>query len=576
MSVTQLRNNPTPLNLDSYPNDFSPCHRRVLSARQIAPEQLKKSLNYLLDVEQLCDVSIAAERLYQAIQHQEKIVIVGDYDADGATAMSVLLSVLHYLSANVDTVVPNRETMGYGLSDAAVAKVLAKKARLVITVDTGISAIKSVATLKQHGMAVIITDHHLPPENLPSADAIVNPNRKDCHFPDKALAGVGVAFYLVLALRQGFRRHKDKRLADYPIVDLLPLVAIGTVADCVPLSFNNRILVEQGLKRLRIGKGSAGIRSLLNVAELVAEHLTSTDIAFQIAPRLNAAGRIADMQLGVDCLMTNNERLAFDYAMELDRLNKERKSIENEMRLEADCIIAEQIASEIVLKNDYSLCLFEAHWHEGVIGILASRLKEKYGKTVFVFSQSSMGLKASARSSDGVNVIDALNAVNSYNPNLIENYGGHAKAAGLMLREINLSEFSRKIEIEIAQQLSGKMIDESIFTDGELLPYELSIDNAEFIKKLEPWGMQVPEPLFNNVFYIDSMKEVGKNHAQIVLIEKNSGLQFKGIAFDKFANYHIFIHEHCRVAYHLSVNRWRGKRSLALQVSYIEKLEEYS
>ncbi len=310
--------------LNDYPDDFSPCHRRVLSARRIAPEQLKKSLSQLHSVTHFTDMQKAAELLADAIEQHKKVVIVGDYDADGATAMAVIVSVLRQLRATFDTVVPHRVSMGYGLSDKAVQQALDKGAKLLITVDNGISAVDSVAHLKSQGVDVIITDHHLPPQTLPPADAIVNhlppqtlppadaivnPNRTDCAFPDGALAGVGVAFYLMLALRQVYRQRRNTALDDFALPDLLPLVAIGTIADVVPLSFNNRILVEQGLKRIRAKRCPAGILALIDAAGLSAERLTAVDIAFQIAPRLNAAGRIDDMQLGVDCLLATNARL---------------------------------------------------------------------------------------------------------------------------------------------------------------------------------------------------------------------------------------------------------------------------
>ncbi len=571
--MKKLKPYQTIIDLSDYPDDFSPCHRRVLSARQIPPEQLKKPLSQLYPVEQLTDAKPAAERLYQAIQAQQTIVIVGDYDADGATAMAVLVSVLQHLQAMVDTVIPNRASMGYGLSDKAVDEVLAKGAQLVITVDNGITATDSVARLKSHGIDVIITDHHLPPDSLPAADYIINPNRDDCSFPGKSLAGVGVAFYFVLALRQIYREHQQSDLQHYPIADLLPYVAIGTIADVVPLDFNNRILVEQGLKRIRAQRCSAGILALLETAGLSAQYLTATDIAFQIAPRLNAAGRIADMQLGVDCLLASNQRLAFDYAVALDILNRERKTLENEMQLQADLLL-NRLHNPGEEDNKHSLCLFDENWNEGLIGILAARLKDKYHKTAFVFTRADKEqgnlLKASARAANGVNVIDALNCLNRQFPRLIATYGGHAKAAGLLLPPSRLSEFAQAIETIIATQLLNSTVDDTIYTDGELLPYELNVANAEFLRMLEPWGSHLPEPLFENTFYLEQIREVGKNHAQLLLIESQSGQPFKGIAFNQFTYYDSLVRKHCRVAYRLDINEWRGQRTLSLVVTHIE------
>lgn len=570
--MSQLKTKPTVIDLSDYPDDFSPCHRRVLSARGIPAEQLKKSLSQLYPVALLTDAKAAAQRLYHAIQTQQKIVIVGDYDADGATAMATLVSVFQHLHARVDSVIPNRVSMGYGLSEKAVCEAMSKGAELVITVDNGIAAVDSVALLKSHGIDVIITDHHLPPAVLPAADFIVNPNRKDCGFPSKSLAGVGVAFYFVLALRQVYRDNGKDNLDNYQLVDLLAYVAIGTIADVVPLDFNNRILVEQGLKRIRTQRCSAGVLALIDASGLSADNLTATDIAFQVAPRLNAAGRIADMSLGVDCLLTDNSRLAFDYAVALDNLNRERKSMENEMRLQADRLLAEQLYTPAA---SAVICVFDANWNEGLIGILASRLKDRYNKTAFVFTRadSSHGdlLKASARAADGVNLLAALNDLNDLQPQLLANYGGHAKAAGLSLTASQLDAFSNGIAKVVARQLADVVPDDAIYTDGELLPYEMNVANAEFLRSLEPWGSHLPEPLFENTFYIDKIREVGKNHAKIALIEERSGLTFAGIAFNQYQFYDNLDKSRCRVAYRLAVNEWRGQRSLSLTVTHIER-----
>lgn len=567
-AVSQLKHYPTPLDLDDYPDDFSPCHRRILSARKIAPSELKKSLEKLHDVNLLHQAKPAAEFIFQAIKDNKKIVIVGDYDADGATAMAVMVSVLRHLDADVDTVVPNRVRMGYGLSEAAVAEAISKQAELVITVDNGITAVDSVARLKQAGIDVIITDHHLPPAVLPSANFIVNPNQVDCQFPCKSIAGVGVAFYVMLALRQVYRANQQTELDNFPLANLLPYVAIGTIADVVALDFNNRILVEQGLKRIRAGLAPIGVQALIDIAGLQHYTLSASEVAFQIAPRLNAAGRIADMQLGVDCLLASNERLAVDYAVELDRLNRERKAIENEMKIEADQLINTQtLATE-----QATITLFQENWNEGLIGILAARLKEKYQKTAFVFTRSGELLKASARAGQAVNLIEALNQLNKENPDLLSNFGGHAKAAGLSLSPENLSQFSRQIESIVAKQLQNADIDSYIYTDGELLPYELNVDNAAFIKLLEPWGTSIPEPVFNNTFYIDNIREVGKNHAQLQLIESNSGQSFKGIAFNQYAIYDSLVKQRCRVAYRLGIDEWKGQRRLSLIVTHIEAI----
>lgn len=561
---------PTHFDLADYPPDFSPCHRRVLAARGVAPQQLAKPLSQLHPVSQLFGAAAAAKRIYQALQRGENIVIVGDYDADGATAMAVVVRVLTHLQARLHMVVPNRVSMGYGLSDKAVEKAFEKQAQLVITVDNGISANAAVARLRQRGVDVIITDHHLPPEQLPDATVIVNPNCRHCEFPSKALAGVGVAFYVMLALRHYYQQQNHQGLDDFVMADLLPLVAIGTVADVVPLDFNNRILIEQGLRRIRAGRASAGIMALIKLASLNLSELNAIDIAYQLAPRLNAAGRIADMRLGVDCLLTNNPRLADDYALALERLNRERKAIENEMRRKADQLLQQQP------DDSAGICLFDNSWNEGVIGIVASRLKDKHGKTAFVFTESDelACLKASARAAEGVNLRQALDTLNQAQPELFISYGGHAKAAGLTLHKRDYPTFAEKIEPILAQQLQQTVIDKTIYTDGELLPHEFNIDNALFLKTLETWGNDLPEPLFENTFYINSIRKVGSNHAQMQLIEADSGLNFRGIAFNKHADYDKLSKQQCRIAYRLSTNHWQGKHYLSLLIRHIQQPEK--
>lgn len=563
-----LTDKPCLIDLDSYPSDFSPCHKRVLSARNIAPQQCKKALSELLDVSLLHHAKSAASLIYECIQSHQKIVVVGDYDADGATSIAVTLSVLQYLNANVEAIIPHRVTMGYGLSDAVVSMVIDKGADLVLTVDNGINAVSAVERLKSHQIQVIISDHHIAPQVLPQADYIVNPNQPHCDFPDHALAGVGVAFYLMLALRQVYRESDDDKLANYPMADLLPLVALGTIADLVPLSFNNRILVEQGLKRIRNVQGNVGLQALIEIAGIDSKQLNSTDLAFYIAPRLNAAGRIADMQLGVDCLMANSYRLAMDYALALDKLNSERKSIENEMKIEA----IQLLKSYQPEASGHVICLYEPHWNEGLIGIVAARLTKAYHKTTFVFTRTEQGIKGSARAIDAVNVVEALNQINYHHPNLLKQYGGHAKAAGLSMLESDLPAFKDSIESMISKQLANVSVKQTIDTDGTLLPYEMNIDNAKFLKTFEVWGMQSPEPVFRNTFYMDSIREVGKNHAQMQLIESQSGKVFKGIAFDKFESYQNLTHNRCQVAYQLSINHWQGKQSLSLTVLHAEEI----
>ncbi|MPV85595.1 single-stranded-DNA-specific exonuclease RecJ [Ostreibacterium oceani] len=562
----KLQDNPCYIELDNYPIDFSPCHRRVLSGRQIDTATLKKPLTDLYSVSQLSQAKSAAIRLYDAIQAGQQIVLVGDYDADGATSTALVLSVLQPLGAKVVSFIPNRFEMGYGLSQAVVDAVLPLTPDIVMTVDNGITANAAVDSLKQHGVAVIITDHHLPTHCLPDADVIVNPNQPSCDFPSKCLAGVGVAFYVMLALRQIYRERGDARIDAVDYSALLALVAIGTIADVVELDYNNRILVEHGLKQLRHNRASIGINALLEVSGCDKKTLSVEEIAFQIAPRLNAAGRVADMQLGVDCLLAKTPMLAKDYALELDRLNRERKAIENEMKAQAQVWI-----EQIPTANQPVICLCDETWHEGVIGILAGRLKSRYQKTVFVFTQNNGLLKGSARAAEGVNLVQALNAMASDYPEMIRHYGGHAKAAGLSLLPAHFVQFSTLINPIIDAQLTANPPKQVVLTDGELLPYEMNVDNAIFLKTLEVWGNGMPMPRFRNTFFIDAIRGVGDNHAQLSLIEQQSGRHFKGIAFDKFKDYYKFRQNTHQIAYQLNVNHWQGKHQLSLQVIHIEE-----
>lgn len=560
----QFKEAPQYIDLDDYPADFSPAHKRVLSARKITPEEIRKPLSALLTVNVLKGAMEAAKLIYQHIQKRNKILVVGDYDADGATATALVYRVLRFVEAEIDFIVPNRFSMGYGLSLAVVDEAIAKSPSLIITVDNGITACDSVARLRQHGIDVIITDHHLPSTRLPSANVIVNPNANDCQFPSKALSGVGVAFYLMLALRQIYQQQQDTALSEFNMASLLDLVALGTISDMVPMDYNNRVMVEQGLQRIRKQQCSLGILALIEVAGIHLDNLNTTDIAYQITPRLNAAGRVSDMGLGIDCLLTQEAHLAMDYALALDELNNERKSIENEMRSEAKIII-ENLQTEQA--NAY--CLFDKTWHEGVIGILASRIKEEYKVPVLVFSEGEDYLKGSARSISGVDIVEVLSALKKQLPDVIVNHGGHAMAAGISIVKDKFNEFQQYFLAEVNAQMHSQVVDDIVITDGALLPYEFNIKNAEFLKTLETWGTGLSEPLFCNEFYIETIRMVGINHTKFSLIEKISNLQLEAIAFNQHETYQHLRPGHYTMSYRLTVNEWQGMKKISLLVSHI-------
>lgn len=564
MSVLQFREFPQHIDLDEYPEDFSPAHKRVLSARKIMPSQIRKPLNALLTVAELKGAVTAAELIYQHLQVNHKILIAGDYDADGATATALIYRVLRHLGADVDFIVPNRFSMGYGLSAAVVSEIIAKSPQLVITVDNGITACESVDSLRGQGIDVIVSDHHLPLDVLPNANVIVNPNANGCQFASKALAGVGVAFYLMLALRQVLQTNDDKRLDDFNMASLLDLVALGTISDMVPMDYNNRIMVEQGLRRIRKRECCIGIRALAEVAGVNLKSLNTMDVAYQITPRLNAAGRVSDMALGVDCLLTQEASLAMDYALELNELNNERKSIENEMKSGAKDIIATLDGGD-----GCGFCLFDEDWHEGVIGILASRIKEEYEAPVIVFTAGDEQLKGSARSIKGVDMVDVLSEAKKQLPDEIISYGGHAMAAGISLTKDGFAKFRETILPIFAKFMQNRQVDEAIYTDGALLPYEFNVKNAEFLKTMETWGMGLAEPLFCNEFYVENIRMVGINHTKFALIEKTSNLQLEAIAFNRHDTYQYLKPGHYTISYRLTVNEWQGVKKMSLLVSHI-------
>ena len=545
-----------------------PLLTRLYAARGVNSEaELDKRLARLHPWQQLKGIDAATERLRLAIERQERVLVVGDFDADGATASAVAVLGLRALGLQqIDYLVPNRFEYGYGLTPEIVEVAKTYQPDLLVTVDNGISSVDGVAAAKAVGMAVIVTDHHLPGDELPAADAIVNPNQPGCDFPSKALAGVGVMFYVLMALRarlrdEGyFEQHEMPNLADF-----LDLVALGSVADVVPLDANNRILVAQGLARIRARKCRPGILSVLQVARREPERITSTDLGFIIGPRLNAAGRLDDMSLGIECLLVENSDDALAMASELDQLNQDRKSIDQGMQREA-LVQLKQLPEEGM---PFGLCLYEAEWHQGVIGILASRLKERYHRPTIAFADAGEGvLKGSARSVAGFHIRDALDAIAAAHPQLISQFGGHAMAAGLSLPAENFTAFAEAFDQQVRSQLSADDLTGRVLTDGCLTSEEFTLDLARAVRQAGPWGQQFPEPLFHGTFALLNQRLVGERHLKMTLRSECGNTTLEAIAFnidrDQWPNPTVTWVE---AAYRLDVNEFRGIESVQLIVT---------
>ncbi|OWP50477.1 single-stranded-DNA-specific exonuclease RecJ [Pseudomonas nitroreducens] len=552
--------------------DLPPLLTRLYAARGVQrAAELDKGLARLIPYQQLKGVDAAVELLVDALEKGQRILYVGDFDADGATASSVGVLALRMLGAAwVDYLVPNRFEYGYGLTPEIVAVALEKRPDLLVTVDNGISSIDGVAAAKAAGLRVLVTDHHLPGPELPAADAIVNPNQPGCEFPSKAMAGVGVIFYVMLALRARLRERgwfAARGIAEPNLAELLDLVSLGSVADVVPLDANNRILVHQGLARIRAGRARPGLRALLEVAGRDCRRITSTDLGFILGPRLNAAGRLDDMSLGIELLLCEDESVARDMAVQLDQLNQDRKAIEQGMQREALAQLKELPMEEM----PFGLCLFDPEWHQGVIGILASRLKERYHRPTIAFADAGDGtLKGSARSVPGFHIRDALDAVAARHPGLISKFGGHAMAAGLSLPQENFGAFAAAFDAEVRRQLDEEDLTGRLLSDGQLGAEEFHLELARALRQAGPWGQHFPEPLFHGIFQIIQQRVVGERHLKLVLKTECGSLQLDAIAFN--IDREIWPNPTVRwaeVAYKLDVNEFRGNETVQLMVAHI-------
>lgn len=553
---------------------------RLYRSRHIkSANQLDRTLNAMHHPNLMSGMDTAVTFLLEAYQKQQKIVIVGDFDADGATSTALAVLALRQLGfANVTYLVPNRFEQGYGLSVAVAQEALALGVELLMTVDNGVSSHEGVAFLKAQGVKVIVTDHHLPPETLPNADAIVNPNLAHCGFPSKNLAGVGVTFYLMLALRAKFREVGLFDAQNQPnFTELLDLVALGTVSDVVPLDQNNRILVYQGIARIRAERCRCGIRALAEVAKRDVTRFVAADLGFSIGPRLNAAGRLDNMSVGVELLLAENMETARALALELDGLNQARKEIEQGMKLEALTICQNLFANATALETEipYAIVLYQSDWHQGVLGILASRIKEQFHRPVIAFAQDQAGiLKGSARSIPGLHIRDVLERVYSQHPDLILKFGGHAMAAGLSIQESRFDDFRQIFNQTVSELLVEDQLQGTIWTDGELNANLLNLATAETLRQGGPWGQAFPEPLFDGEFKILQQRLVGEKHLKMMVEPKLGGPLLDAIAFNVDTRYYPDLSvKTARFVYKLDINEFRGNRDVQLLVDYIEPLE---
>ena len=543
-------------------NGVDPLYSELLSSRGLHDAtEADDALTGLIKPAGLKGFSSAVRLIENAMSTGQSILIVGDYDADGATSVALLVSGLRALGANnVSYMVPDRFRLGYGLSPEIVDLAKADKPELLITVDSGISSVAGVERARALGIKVIITDHHLPGETLPDADAIVNPNQPECQFQSKNLAGVGVAFYLLSGIRARLREQNVEKAHNLNLARYLDLVALGTIADLVPLDRNNRILVDNGIRRIRMGRGNLGIKALLAIAGVDEEVVTTRDLAFALGPRLNAAGRIENMSIGIECLLASVDT-ADGFAEQLDQLNLERRSIELSMRQQADDLLK---SKDFLKTQSTGLCLFDQSWHEGVVGILASRIKDLLNRPVFVFAPAMDGsLKGSGRSIKGFHLTDALAMIASEKPGLVSKVGRHALAAGLSLEQDHLEEFSVRFDAITRSQLGDELREKVCYSDGAMVEFGLA--TVTKIVRDQPWGQGFEEPVFDDIFEIVSQRLLSGQHLKLQLRLKHSPLILEGIFFNR--DQLIEDHEP-HFAYKLDVNRFRGVDRVQLVIQY--------
>jgi single-stranded-DNA-specific exonuclease len=547
-----------------------PVLRRAYAARGVShSNELTLSLDRLMPVGTLSGVDAAVALI---LAHRDRrIVVVGDFDADGATSTALIVRCLRAWGfASVEFLVPNRFEFGYGLTPEIVGLAAERSPTLIITVDNGISSNAGVAAARERGMQVLVTDHHLPGHTLPDADVIVNPNAPGCTFASKALAGVGVAFYVMAAVR----REIDARgtVVMPPVTDFLDLVALGTVADLVPLDVNNRVLVSQGLRRIRAGRAVPGIRALLAIGNRSVPSVTAADLGFTIGPRLNAAGRLDDMSIGIRCLLADTDSEALALATRLDQLNVERREIEARMQGAAMAAVDHLREETSEQQSRQGVCLFNADWHQGVVGLVASRIKDRIRRPVIAFARAGDGtLRGSARSVPGIHIRDVLDGMATRQPDLISRFGGHAMAAGLTLEEHRLDDFARAFDAEVARWRDPKVPANRVETDGELSSDEIALETAQAVREGGPWGQAFPEPSFDGMFSVKNARVVGEKHLKMWVTCGAGERSFDAIAFNfKGADETPALPDgDVRLVYRLDINEFRGERRLQLLVDHV-------
>jgi single-stranded-DNA-specific exonuclease len=556
--------------------DLHPVLRRVYLTRGVRSiADLDVSLERLHPVGTLEGVSDAVDLL---IQHRTgRILIIGDFDADGATSTALMVRALRAWGfASVDFLVPNRFEFGYGLTPEIVTLAASRAPTLIVTVDNGISSIAGVAHARAAGIDVLITDHHLPGAELPRANVIVNPNLAGSTFGSRSLAGVGVAFYVMAAVRRRLDADQLTPPGAPRVTEFLDLVALGTVADVVPLDSNNRVLVAQGLKRIRAGRCVAGIRALLELASRRTAELTATDLAFAVAPRLNAAGRMDDMTVGIQCLLCDEPAGSQELAARLDQLNEERRAIEARMQIEALAAVSRLRNPGPRFVHRSGVCLFDESWHQGVVGLVASRVKDRVRRPVIAFALANeQTLRGSARSVSGIHIRDVLDAIAAREPNLISKFGGHAMAAGLTLERSSLDLFAKAFDEEVARW-AGRSAADTVETDGELSVQEIALETAQALRAGGPWGQAFPEPCFDGVFAIRGARVVGDRHLKMWVEVPQTGRSFDAIAFNHVEERDSFVPPEgaVQLVYRLDVNEYQGERRLQLLVDHVLPAKE--
>ncbi|MFT6435827.1 MAG: single-stranded-DNA-specific exonuclease [Candidatus Azotimanducaceae bacterium] len=542
------------------------------------PAEIDFSLKNLLSPDSMKGLSTAADVLASTVVGGRKIMIVGDFDADGATSTALMVHCLRACNAHVEYLVPNRFEFGYGLTPEIVAVAALKQPALIVTVDNGISSVEGVKVANDLGIKTIITDHHLPGAALPDAIAIVNPNQAGCDFPSKSLAGVGVSFYLLSALRSALRERswfQQQQIKEPVLADYLDLVALGTIADVVPLDKNNRVLVSEGIRRMRAGRVRPGIHALLNIAGTNLKNLITRDVAFGVAPRLNAAGRLEDMSIGIECLLSEDSATAAELAERLDGINKERRSIEDEMKAQAIKIVDATFPSKPASKgasstgkdkaDQYGICLYDPSWHQGVVGIIASRIKDRLHRPVIAFAKASdTEIKGSARSIRGLHIRDTLDAIATANPGLIDKFGGHAMAAGLSLPIDKYAEFSALFNAEAKKNLAPADLEQQVLSDGEL-DAGITLATARAVIEAAPWGQGFAEPIFDGEFEVIDQRILGDKHLKLRLMKDDELID--AIAF----NHNRLIENRMkRLAYRIDINAYRGLEKVQLIIESVD------